>query len=131
MPRLAPTLVTVAVLLVVLAAAVAEVAAAPSRKVHVTFVGDSVSASIGYVPAARRELRGGLVVRLDVAVCRRLVTASCTYQGSTPLSALQAWNAFSRGKPWFGADGLHLTPQGAEAMARFLRPYVVRIAGRG
>lgn len=34
------------------------------------------------------------------------------------------WNAYSRGKPWFGADGVHLNPAGADALARFLRPYV-------
>jgi hypothetical protein len=35
------------------------------------------------------------------------------------------WNAYSRGKPWFGADGLHLSPTGAMRLARFLRPLVL------
>jgi len=173
--------------------------------VRATFVGDSVSASIAYVPAARAQLRRGLDVRLDLRVCRRLVQPSCTYEGATPSSALQAveaygrslgrvlvvkvgynesaqgyregidrvmraalrdgargvvwvtlretrdtyhwtniairtakkrwpqllvadWNAYSRGKPWFGHDGLHLTSAGASALAAFLRPYVFKAA---
>ena len=180
-------------------------AAATARPVHVTFVGDSVPASISYTPQARAILSRGLDVRLDLRVCRRLVTASCPYQGSTPPTALEAvqslgrsvgdvlivdvgynesssgyqkgidrvmraalaqgatgvvwltlreqrdiyrstnlairaaakrwpqlqvadWNAYSRGKPWFGADGLHLGPSGAEGLAQFLRPYVLRAA---
>jgi hypothetical protein len=35
------------------------------------------------------------------------------------------WNAYSRGKPWFREDGLHLTPTGALGLARLLRPLVV------
>ena len=170
-----------------------------------TFVGDSVPASIEYIPGARAQLRKGLSVRLDLRVCRRLVQPSCSYQGSTPSTALQAvqavgrslgrvlivnvgynesaqgyrqgidrvmraalaqgadgvvwvtlretrdiyhqtnvaiktaarrwpqlvvadWNAYSRGKPWFGHDGLHLTSAGATALASFLRPYLWKAA---
>jgi hypothetical protein len=39
------------------------------------------------------------------------------------------WDAYSRGKPWFRSDGLHLTPSGAEGLARLLRPLV--LAGLG
>ena len=39
------------------------------------------------------------------------------------------WNGSSRGRPWFRQDGLHLTADGAEALAAFLRPYVVEAAG--
>jgi hypothetical protein len=39
------------------------------------------------------------------------------------------WNAFSAGRTWFRRDGLHLNPAGAEALARFLRPRVLRAAG--
>jgi lysophospholipase L1-like esterase len=39
------------------------------------------------------------------------------------------WNASSRGKAWFGSDGLHLDAAGATALAGFLRPYVLRAAG--
>jgi lysophospholipase L1-like esterase len=35
------------------------------------------------------------------------------------------WNAYSRGKPWFGADGLHLSATGAVRLAHFLRPLVL------
>jgi hypothetical protein len=65
--------------------------------ISATFVGDSVSASIGYVPAARAHLRSGLSVRLDLKVCRRLVQPSCSFQGSRPTTALQAVEAYGRG----------------------------------
>jgi hypothetical protein len=199
----------VAALLVCLAA-LALVDAGQARRstpIRVTFVGDSVPASISYVPQARAELRHGLEVRLDLRVCRRLVAPSCSYQGSTPSTALEAvrsygrslgkvlvvkvgynesaqgyregidqvmraavrqgvtgvvwvtlreardvyrwtniairtaakrwpqlvvadWDRYSRGKAWFGPDGLHLTSTGATALAAFLRPYVFRAAGR-
>ena len=35
------------------------------------------------------------------------------------------WNAYSRGKPWFRKDGLHLTVSGAMGLARLLRPLVL------
>jgi len=35
------------------------------------------------------------------------------------------WNAYSRGKPWFRADGLHLTTAGATSLSRLLRPLVL------
>ena len=38
------------------------------------------------------------------------------------------WNAYSRGKPWFSSDGLHMGSTGAEALAQFLRPFVFRAA---
>jgi hypothetical protein len=41
----------------------------------------------------------------------RLVVADC--------------NAYSRGKPWFREDGLHLTTSGALGLARLLRPLVL------
>jgi len=39
--------------------------------------------------------------------------------------AVADWNAFSRGKPWFREDGLHLTPSGAMGLARLLRPLLL------
>ncbi|MGZ4394829.1 MAG: hypothetical protein ACXVZ2_05635 [Gaiellaceae bacterium] len=200
------TLALVSLVAAVLTGATVAGARAP---IAVTFVGDSVSASISYVPAARAELRHGLRVHLDLKVCRRLVQPSCSFQGVAPSTALQAarsyghslgqvlvvnvgynesakgyregidrvmrtalaqgakgvvwitlredsgyrsvyhatngeiraaarrwpqlvvadWNAYSRGKPWFRSDGLHLTPTGAVALATFLRPYVFRAAG--
>jgi hypothetical protein len=38
---------------------------------------------------------------------------------------LADWNAYSRGKPWFRGDGLHLTPTGATGLSRLLRPLVL------
>jgi hypothetical protein len=63
----------------------------------VTFVGDSVSASILYTTTAQRQLERGVDVRLDLRVCRRLVQPSCPYQGVTPSTALQAVKAYGRG----------------------------------
>ena len=46
----------------------------PKGPLRVTFVGDSVAASLGYVPAAQDLLeQRGLRARLDLRVCRRLV----------------------------------------------------------
>jgi hypothetical protein len=190
---------------IVAAALAGSTAAATKAPVRVTFVGDSVPASIMYSPRAKSILGRGLATRLDLRVCRRLATASCSYQGSAPTSALQSvqslghalgevlivdvgynesssgyrdgidrvmraaraqgasgvvwvllretrdiyretnavirsaqkrwpqlliadWNAYSRGKPWFSSDGLHLGVTGADALAAFLRPYVFRAA---
>jgi len=60
------------------------------RPLQVTFVGDSVSAALDYVSAAEARLARGLSLRLDLKVCRRLVQTGCTFQGSTPTTALQA-----------------------------------------
>jgi len=67
-----------------------------TKPIRATFVGDSVSASISYVPAAQRALGNGLSVRLDLKVCRRLVEPSCSFQGSAPPSALQAVQRYGR-----------------------------------
>ncbi len=174
-----------------------------SSTTRVTVIGDSIMASVEYVPAARRSLGKGLDVRTDNAVCRRLVATSCAFQGSTPSTALEIvqahgsalgrvvvinvgyndwvavydvdrvmkaltavgvhsvvwltlreagsnaslyaqsnarirnadrrwkrmvvadWNAFSRGKPWFRDDGLHVSVSGAMGLARLLRPLLL------
>ena len=211
-PMSSPRQLVVTVLVTVLASvflAAAPVArtgeVASRRALEVTFVGDSVPASITYTPHAQAILGRGLDLRLDLRVCRRLVTESCSYQGAAPTTALQSvqsigrrlgdvlivdvgynesaagyregidrimraaqaqgatgvvwvtlretretyrqtnaairtaqhrwpqlqvadWNAFSSGKPWFSSDGLHMGPTGAEALARFLRPFVLRAA---
>jgi hypothetical protein len=204
-PSLGRILVLFGLLAALAAVAVPVSPAAPAAKLKVTFVGDSISESIDYVPAAERSLRSRFEMTFDLATCRRLVLASCAFQGSAPPTALQAvrsygtrlgdvlivevgynegsygyrqgidsvmraalrqgadgvvwvtlretldvyvatnrairsaakrwpqlvvadWNRYSAGRPWFGADGLHLTPTGAEAMARFLRPHVLRAA---
>jgi len=173
-------------------------------KTRVTIIGDSITASFGYVAGAKRYLGKGLDLRTDALVCRRLVAASCAFQGTTPATALQVvraqghalgsvvvinvgyndwaavydvdrvmralkaagvqhvvwvtlreaganasiyaqsnarirsagkryrkslvvadWNAYSRGRPWFREDGLHLTDSGAFGLARLLRPLVL------
>jgi hypothetical protein len=66
------------------------------RPVRATLVGDSVAASLVVTSNARAHLRRGLSVRLDVAVCRRLVATSCPYQGARPASALEAIRAAGR-----------------------------------
>jgi hypothetical protein len=75
------------------AAAATTTAKAP---IPVTFVGDSISASISYSTTAQKQLKRGLAVRLDVKVCRRLVQPSCSFQGSTPTTALRAVQSYGR-----------------------------------
>ncbi len=186
----------VAIALLVVAAA----SAGPSAKTRVTVIGDSITASFDYVPAARRYLARGLDLRSDAVVCRRLVASSCAFRGSKPSTALELvadqrralgpvvvvnvgyndwsavydvdrvmralsaagvrtvvwvtlrettsnygrnnariraaarrwkglvvadWDAYSRGKPWFREDGLHLTGAGAFGLAQLLRPLLV------
>jgi GDSL-like lipase/acylhydrolase family protein len=173
-------------------------------KTRITLIGDSITASFSYVAGARRYLGKGLDLRTDALVCRRLVAASCAFQGTTPATALQVvgaegralgsvvvinvgyndwaavydvdrvmkalksagvqhvvwvtlreagpnasiyaqsnarirsaakryrktlvvadWNAYSRGRPWFRDDGLHLTSSGAFGLAHLLRPLVL------
>ncbi len=199
----APLAAGVLITLLVALLAAAPSAASPAAKPRATIIGDSIMASFDYVPAARRMLGRGLDLQADNAVCRRLVAASCPFQGSTPATALDVvrargralgkvvvinvgyndwsavydvdrvmsaltaagvrrvvwvtlrqaggyapiyggsnariraadrrwkslvvadWNSRSRGRPWFGADGLHLTAAGALGLARLLRPLVV------
>jgi hypothetical protein len=45
-----------------------------------------------------------------------------------PQVAVADWDSWSAGKPWFRADGLHLTDDGATALAQFLRPYLTEAA---
>ena len=204
-PYRAPLAACLAVAAVAAAVLVGSTTAATRAPVRVTFVGDSVPASIMYSPRAKSILARGLATRLDLRVCRRLATASCSYQGDAPTSALQSvqslgrslgdvlivdvgynesasgyregidrvmraaraqgatgvvwvllretrdiyretnaviraaqrrwpqmlvadWNAYSRGKPWFSSDGLHMSATGADALAAFLRPYAFRAA---
>lgn len=92
----------------------ASAAQGANAPIHATFVGDSVSESIAYVPSARDELRHGLSVRLDLKVCRRLVQPSCTFQGSTPSTGLQAVQAYGRslGRVLIVKIGYNEGPQG-------------------
>jgi len=90
-----------AVVGLVIAVAVALVALAPtsagsSARPRVTVIGDSITASFDYVPAAKRFLGKGLDLRSDAVVCRRLVAASCVFKGTTPATALQVIGAQGR-----------------------------------
>jgi hypothetical protein len=85
-----------ATVLAYLAAIVTGPAGAAKHPPRVTFVGDSVAASLAYVTSARAELRAGMRVTLDLRVCRRLVQPSCAYQGSAPTTALQAVQGYGR-----------------------------------
>lgn len=202
----APALVLVGVVLAVAFGATTEAAPAkPPAQQRVTFVGDSISASLDYVSSARNLLSRRFQMRYDLKVCRRLVTESCSFQGQTPPNTLQAvtslgrslgdvlivhvgynegsagygpgmrqviraaqaqgaegvvwvtlretrdiyrqtnvairkeakrwpqvtiadWQSYSRGKPWFREDGLHLNTAGAIALARLLRASVLRVS---
>lgn len=174
--------------------------ATPETQPRVTLIGDSIAASFEYVPAARKYLAKGLDFRTNAMVCRRLVAASCVFQGTQPATVLDLvhsrgatlgpvvvvdvgyndwaavyhvdkvmlalrsarvrtvvwvtlrestsnyaqinaairkaalrwqnlvvadWDAYSRGKPWFISDGLHLTPTGAKGLSHWLRPIVL------
>jgi hypothetical protein len=80
--------IVVAAVLAVLASSAD--AARSAAKPRVTFVGDSISASLDYVPAARNILSRRFRMQYDLEVCRRLVTTSCSFQGRTPTTALEA-----------------------------------------
>ncbi|MGH3077586.1 MAG: hypothetical protein ACRDPZ_05315 [Gaiellaceae bacterium] len=90
-PAVLAVWVTVLALLVVVASP--SGAAAPAAKTDVTFVGDSISASLDYVPSARRVLAHPFDTTFDLAVCRRLVTPGCSFEGKAPTNALEAVQA--------------------------------------
>lgn len=69
----------------------ARAGAAPLR---VTFVGDSVPAALDYVSTAEARLGRGMSLRLNLKVCRRLVQAGCSFEGSVPSTALRAVEAY-------------------------------------
>jgi hypothetical protein len=85
-------------LAVVTAAALVAGAASThsSSRTRVTVIGDSVMASFDYVPAARRYLGKGFDLHSDAVVCRRLVAASCVFQGSKPSTVLELVSAEGR-----------------------------------
>jgi hypothetical protein len=89
-------LCALAAVAVVVTTSAAASPGAEAKRVQVTFVGDSVAASLDYISSARARLGRGLAVRYDLAVCRRLVQPSCTYNGSTPSSALGAVRSYGR-----------------------------------
>lgn len=84
--RLRQSLVAI---VVVAAAALAMAGAASAAPPRVTVIGDSVQASFGFAPQARRRLGVGIDLRMEARVCRRLTTPSCSGGGAgTPENAL-------------------------------------------
>jgi hypothetical protein len=57
---------------------------------RVLYLGDSVLAAVGNDAAARARLLAGAAGTIDAEVCRRLVTTSCTVDGRTPDTAVEA-----------------------------------------
>jgi hypothetical protein len=88
--RLGVLIVLVVVALMALSAAAGGTA---RHKPRVTFIGDSVAGSILENPAAARYLERYFDARFDLQVCRRLVVASCVYQGHQPSTALETVRA--------------------------------------
>src|SRR4026209_2444497 len=71
-PRTAVLAAWVATLALLAGVASVRSEAAPAARADVTFVGDSISASLDYVPSARRVLTRSFDTSFDLAVCRRL-----------------------------------------------------------
>ena len=67
--------------------------AAPARIDQALVIGDSVSAAISLYPSGVPALQAKHTSRLDLKVCRRLITASCPYQGVTPPNAIDTLRA--------------------------------------
>ncbi len=57
---------------------------------RVLYLGDSVLAAVGSDATARARLLAGAAGTIDAEVCRRLVTTSCTTNGRTPDTAVEA-----------------------------------------
>jgi len=60
--------------------------ASPQR---VTLIGDSIAARLEQIPSAAQALEERLSVRARLAVCRRLVARSCSFQGVRPPTVLE------------------------------------------
>jgi hypothetical protein len=86
----------IAALSAIALACVGSASAESTGRTRVTVIGDSITASFDYVPAARRHLGKGLDLRSDAVVCRRLVATSCAFQGGTPATALDLVRATGR-----------------------------------
>jgi hypothetical protein len=62
--------------------------AAPARVYQALVIGDSVMAGISLYPSGVPALQAKHTTVLDLKVCRRLVAASCPYQGVAPPNAI-------------------------------------------
>ncbi len=94
--RIVVALAAAILLIALLGATSATAEPGAPAKTRVTVIGDSITASFSYVAGARRYLGKGLDLRTDALVCRRLVAASCAFQGTTPATALQVVGAEGR-----------------------------------
>ncbi len=94
--------------------------------------------SAGFVPGINAVMRFALAHGVRRVVWVNLREAggyASTYAGINaalerathhwPQLHVAGWNRFSAGKGWFAYDGLHMGAQGADALARFLRPYIL------
>lgn len=82
--QLAPALAAISLL--VLAGGTGRPPADPLHRV--TMIGDSAAASLEYTDTARAILANGVDLRLEMAPCRRVGQASCSYQGARPLTVI-------------------------------------------
>lgn len=90
-----------AAVIVVLAAvgatsAAAGVGSATREAADVLLLGDSVPARLEQIPETAWALEQGLSVRTELAVCRRLLQPSCTFNGVQPSTAYQVVSSLSR-----------------------------------
>jgi hypothetical protein len=67
--------------------------AAPARVYQSLVIGDSVMAAISLYPSRVPALQAAHTTLLDLKVCRRLITASCPYQGAAPPNAITTLTA--------------------------------------
>jgi hypothetical protein len=89
--------VGVAAVAAALAAAAPSAAPPPGADNAVTVIGDSVLTGVLWYPAPRSILQEGLDVHFEVAVCRRLATPSCTFEGVQPPTLVELVAARGRG----------------------------------
>lgn len=112
-----------------------EVVAARSRSlgpVVIVNVGYNDWAAVYDVDRVMRALSRA-AVRSVIWVTLRATTANYAQNNARIRSAARRWknlvvadwNAYSRDRLWFRSDGLHLTPTGAQGLARLLRPLVL------
>jgi hypothetical protein len=96
-------------------------------------VGYNDWAAVYDVDRVMRALKGA-GVRTAIWVTLRETTSNYAQNNARIRSAARRWkrslvvadwNVYSRGKPWFREDGLHLTSSGAMGLARLLRPLVL------
>ena len=116
LPRLVSLLVVALVAATTLVVAPSSPAPATAAGPAVFLLGDSVMAGLDYGDEID-SLAGRYSVTLDAAVCRRLASASCSYQGSAPTNAMQvlAANAGQLGQAVVMMAGYNDAPLGPAA----------------